>query len=327
MSDFDIYEFIKKINEEIKNDSENKEALSFFRKIFNTLPENQLDAINYFIKTMPKSDDITLIVIKGHLLLEEQLRNLFKSNFNNPKVLNKSKFEFSQIITMVEAIFENDERNNNFWESIRKLNTIRNDIAHNIENKGLNDKVNNLIKISNKILSLKIEDTETIENKLKLCITGLAAHLISLATHAIESRKAKDKWKYFAKQYNNDYASFDNAFNKIFIDDEIDNEKDELTLFKKSFNNTYIKLTHLLDITNNEYIFSTYGAYLAAKERKELLSNNELEESILELKSQHHNVMKELDIHFKNEYDKLILESVNELKNTLDLCLEKIKIN
>lgn len=327
MSDFDIYEFIKKINEEIKNDSENKEALSFFRKIFNTLPENQLHAINYFIKTMPKSDDITLIVIKGHLLLEEQLRNLFKSNFNNPKALNKSKFEISQIITMVEAIFENDEKNNNFWESIRKLNTIRNDIAHNIENKGLNDKVNNLIKISNKILSLKIEDTETIENKLKLCITGLAAHLISLATHAIENRKSKDQWKYFAKQYNNDYASFDNAFNKIFLNDEINNEKDELTLFKKSFNNTYIKLTHLLDITNNEYIFSTYGAYLAAKERKELLSNNELEESIVELKSQHNNVMRELDIHFKNEYDKLILESVNELKNTLNLCLEKIKIN
>lgn len=325
MSDFDINEFIKKINEEIKNDSENKEALSFFRKIFNTLPENQLYAINYFINTMPKSDDITLIVIKGHLLLEEQLRNIFKSNFNNPKALNKSKFEISQIITIVEAIFENDE-NNNFWESIRKLNTIRNDIAHNIENKGLNDKVNNLIKISNKILSLKIEDSETIENKLKLCITGLAAHLISLATHAIESRKTKDKWKYFAKLYNNDYASFDNAFDKIFLD-EIDSKKNELTLFKKSFDNTYIKLTHLLDITNNEYIFSTYGAYLAAKERKELLSDNELEESILELKSQHNNVMKELDIHFKNEYDKLILESVNGLKNTLDLCLEKIKIN
>ena len=42
MSDFNIHEILRKANEEINDDFDNKEAFS----IFNELPETQLDAIS-----------------------------------------------------------------------------------------------------------------------------------------------------------------------------------------------------------------------------------------------------------------------------------------
>lgn len=324
MSDFNIHEMLQKANEEIHNNSNNKEALGIFRKIFNKLPESQLDSINFFVNTMPKDDDITLIVIKGHLLLEQQVRNIFISSFNNPEALKKSKFEISQIINIVEATFEKNVQNEYLWKCVKKLNNIRNDIAHNIENKGLKNKIEDLVAVCNKLLTSKIEDDESIESKLKSCIIGLGAQLISLATHSEEDRKYKEKTNYFTKMYQNDYVKFDNFFEETFTSTDYNNlngvqikEKKELDLFKKSLNNVYFKLIQLVDVTNSEYVHATYGALLAGRERAEKLTGVELKESIEALKIQHSNLIETMDTHFKDQYDEMMIKTTSELTDTL----------
>lgn len=326
MPDFNIHEILRNANEEINSNSNNKEAFGLFTKIFNELPETQLEAINYFVKIMPENDDITLIVIKGHLLLEEQVKNIFLSKFKNPNILEKSRFEISQIINITEATFKKNNKNECLWKCIRKLNNIRNDIAHNIENKGLENKVKDLVDIYNKIATSKIKDNETIEKKLKACISGLGAQLISLATHSVKDRKAKDKADYFNEMYQNDYAQFDDVFSLIdhdnLTDDEIE-EKRELDLFKKCADDTFFKLLQVVDVTNSEYIDATYGALLSGRERAEQLSGDKLKNSIEELKQQHEDLIIEMNKHFKDTYDELMIKMTDELKLTLSKNLKK----
>lgn len=318
---------ITEINKLIETDINNKEALGLFKQIFSNLPEIQLEAINYFINTMPDFNDITLIIIKGHLLLEQQIRNIFKSNFNNPNAIERTRLNISQIIDITEASYEYSESKKYLWESIRLLNNIRNDVAHNIESDGLKNKISNLIEKSRNILIIDINKNENLESKLKSCILGLGAHLISLSTNAQESRKEREKIQNINKLYQNDYAKFDNTLNEILFEDDIRNDeelkiKEEHDLFKKSLNNTYFKLINLVDITNQEYIDLTYGALLAGKERAELLEGEDLIKSFEILKIQHSDLINELNNNFKNEYDNLIIETTNELKDTLKKELE-----
>jgi len=102
-----------------------------------------------FAKFYPESDDITLNVLKGHLILESYIREIFTSLLNTPKALagkNGTSFECHQIICLVEAILPEDNRINWVWLAAKKLNSLRNNLAHNIDTPGREHKINDFIK-------------------------------------------------------------------------------------------------------------------------------------------------------------------------------------
>ena len=104
---------------------------------------------NKFSEHYPFEGDLTLQVLKGHLLVEEILREIFEMMLPHPKALSGSKgasFDCHQIICLVESITPNSQAMPWVWVSAKKLNNIRNDLAHQLNPKGLSDKVNDLIK-------------------------------------------------------------------------------------------------------------------------------------------------------------------------------------
>ena len=93
----------------------------------------QLKAFKKFLETLPHGKDVELVLLKGHLLIEEQIRLLVHRRLRNPDVLAEanSRLETHQAIQLARAFFPSDHMPE-FWLAALKLNKLRNDIAHNL---------------------------------------------------------------------------------------------------------------------------------------------------------------------------------------------------
>ena len=81
-----------------------------------------------------KIEDEDLLILKGHLLIESTLRDYCKSKTINPNKFDQAKLSFIQILNLSQA-FKGDLENEKWlWEALKNINTLRNQIAHQLEN-------------------------------------------------------------------------------------------------------------------------------------------------------------------------------------------------
>jgi hypothetical protein len=110
-----------------------------------------------FQEHLPINGDITLMILKGHLLIEEQIAFLIKNRIPKPDALSKAKLTSLQQICLAEALVEEVSMDGNdqwLWHAIKKLNNLRNDIAHNISKSGINDRIADFVsRVPNKLES------------------------------------------------------------------------------------------------------------------------------------------------------------------------------
>ena len=93
-----------------------------------------------FKKLMPRSEDASLVILKLHLLVEEQVRAFVDERIAHPQALEAAKLECHQAICLAEAL-STEDIDSKVWEAARKLNSLRNQIAHNLEPKGVVDRI------------------------------------------------------------------------------------------------------------------------------------------------------------------------------------------
>lgn len=98
-----------------------------------------------FKRLMPRSSDLTLIVLKGHLIMEEQLQWIIEDTLRQPEILQDARLEAQQKIVLAQAFFAGgpDEL---MWKNISRLNSLRNKFAHTLEPDGLEQSIDALIK-------------------------------------------------------------------------------------------------------------------------------------------------------------------------------------
>lgn len=107
--------------------------------------QHDIDSFRRFMTHMPDNSDLDLIILKGHLLIEEQLRAIVKERIRGHDALelNNNNWSFYHVSHLAEALCHQEEEAV-LWKCIAKLNRIRNDMAHNLEPKGLADRVDDL---------------------------------------------------------------------------------------------------------------------------------------------------------------------------------------
>ena len=108
-----------------------------------------LEAFKNFLATLPHGKDTELVLLKGHLLIEEQIRLIVRRRLRNPDVLAEanSRLDTHQAIQLARAFFPPDHIPE-IWSAAVKLNKLRNDIAHNLWSKEpLADKVAAWVKV------------------------------------------------------------------------------------------------------------------------------------------------------------------------------------
>jgi hypothetical protein len=107
------------------------------------ITDRQLHAFRNFLETLPHGRDTELVLLKGHLLVEEQIHLIIHRRLRNPNVLAEanSRLETHQAIQLARAFFPPDHMPE-IWLAALKLNKLRNDIAHRIwPSQSLSDKV------------------------------------------------------------------------------------------------------------------------------------------------------------------------------------------
>lgn len=83
------------------------------------------------VRLLPKGSDLTLIILKGHLMLEEQINTFLGSFPLRPKALADARLSFLQKLKVIRAFsFGPTERSIRLAEEVNRL---RNKIAHHPE--------------------------------------------------------------------------------------------------------------------------------------------------------------------------------------------------
>ena len=112
------------------------------------ITDEEVEAFRRFLALLPHGKDQLLVILKGHLLIEELLRRIVDERVKKPKALRLVRFECSHIISIAEAMCAT-ETEAWIWGALRSLNELRNDIAHKLEPPGLKDRMDHVISLVN----------------------------------------------------------------------------------------------------------------------------------------------------------------------------------
>jgi len=97
-----------------------------------------------FVRLMPQSTDPVLLILKGHLLVEEHIQAVLNDLLARPELLEEARLTFYQRMRLVQSLL--GEGNDDYlWMSIRKLNTLRNRMAHVLELNDLEQRVDDYL--------------------------------------------------------------------------------------------------------------------------------------------------------------------------------------
>ncbi len=138
------------------------------------------EVFQMFEKHMPPSRDITLIILKGHLLVEQVLADILDSELPHSKAIYDARISFSNRLAIVKSIYGTD---NTFpYGVIENLNSLRNQLVHSLEPKDMQTKLDdfiNKVKQSNVSMLSKYSQLEFSE-RLKLAIISLYAYICGI---------------------------------------------------------------------------------------------------------------------------------------------------
>lgn len=109
------------------------------------ITKRQLQAFRRFLEHLPAGKELDLVILKAHLLIEEQIYLLIAQRLKNAEpLLNDERFGSSYRIRLAQSFFPA-----NFqpwlWNALRQLNKLRNRIAHSLAPKDTDNIVNDII--------------------------------------------------------------------------------------------------------------------------------------------------------------------------------------
>ena len=142
--------------------------------------KNALKKIWQCFEYLPEEKGFEYIVLKGHLLAEEEMLNYIDRAMPNSTPIIEGRFSFYQLVQIVEAM-RPVGADSWLWESLRKLNRLRNAMAHNLQPQGLERKADELAKIVARHTSLDIFSSKSDKKKtLKSAITLIVGSVYAL---------------------------------------------------------------------------------------------------------------------------------------------------
>ncbi len=124
------------------------------------------DAFERFKQHLPGGGNLILTILKGHLLIEEQIWLLIKNRVPVFEALKDAEITSHQKLCLAEALIDDFTREVRdvgwLWSALKKLNKLRNDIAHKLSQSGVEDRIKDFVNrvpdsLNNTNLSIKFE--------------------------------------------------------------------------------------------------------------------------------------------------------------------------
>ena len=116
--------------------------LSLVGKI--AMNREEVEYVVRFFHHVRKDTDVELAILKGHLLIESLARDFLSKKIKHPKHLENANLGSYQPILLARSL--NDRNISDWaWEAALKLNSIRNDLSHNLIPQKLQSKIDEFI--------------------------------------------------------------------------------------------------------------------------------------------------------------------------------------
>jgi hypothetical protein len=116
------------------------------QKPLRRMPNHVEDKLwNRVKRLLPRSHDPYLILLKGHLLIEEQLFAYISAHCRNTDKLEDARLTFAQKLRLAQA-FSGGLTESHVGRSLEKLNAIRNKMAHRAEVPDLDSRLDDYLK-------------------------------------------------------------------------------------------------------------------------------------------------------------------------------------
>jgi hypothetical protein len=93
-----------------------------------------------------RTRDVSALVLKGHLLTEELLRDFLKRRMTTPQHLLEARLQYRQCIFLARALTISPQ--SWVWPGLEQLNTIRNKLSHALEPTKLDETVNQFVRLA-----------------------------------------------------------------------------------------------------------------------------------------------------------------------------------
>jgi hypothetical protein len=90
------------------------------------------DSLERFKKHIPKGRDVTMIVLKTHLIVEAEMNELLELTLPHPECIYRSRFSFIQRLRVLQAV-STDLDLHLTTKAIEALNELRNGLAHQLD--------------------------------------------------------------------------------------------------------------------------------------------------------------------------------------------------
>jgi hypothetical protein len=161
------------------SDAEKADAEAFLQEI-GARPSTEIAAYDFFLAHMPGGEaDIALIILKGHLLVEQRVREFVESRLSTPGALSSARLTSHQLICLAEAMCLANPEPIWLWATVRELNSLRNSLAHNLAPAGIQDRIDQFLDF--------YHERHSVQGGLINCIGNLYAQVVALAAIAMES--------------------------------------------------------------------------------------------------------------------------------------------
>ena len=108
-----------------------EEARELLKKLLAEQPELE-DPLRRVGAHLYFADDIMLVVLKGHLLIEDSLMRIIRKFVPHDEFINEARLSFYQKVQIARSLSW-DEHRNEMWDLALGLNRVRNDMAHALE--------------------------------------------------------------------------------------------------------------------------------------------------------------------------------------------------
>jgi|TARA_B100000700_G_scaffold8263_1_gene8657 hypothetical protein len=89
---------------------------------------------------LPETEDVELVVLKGHLIVEEMLYAIAEEHCSDVKAFREARLTFAQLLNVTRAMVKLPVLET-CAPIIKKLNTLRNQLMHNLEPGGLDERI------------------------------------------------------------------------------------------------------------------------------------------------------------------------------------------
>lgn len=123
--------------------------------------------------------DLTLLVLKSHLLIEEQINWTLREVMPNAAALDDGRFTFYQRVQVLRAINRVD-RMDKTLDFAERLNRIRNMLAHKLEPTGIDDEVKTFVTDFAASMAMKTFNvTAPTNHQLTLCVSYICGAIHS----------------------------------------------------------------------------------------------------------------------------------------------------